>query len=49
MAEKLTWILEGLLLLGVFWMFIFDNKGLWVRPKSEGPDDDTHREIRSGQ
>jgi hypothetical protein len=49
MSEKLTWILEGILLLGVVWMFLLDNKGLWVRPKSRGPDDDTHREIRTGQ
>jgi len=49
MIEKLTLILEGILLLGVLWMFLFDNKGLWVRPKSRGPDDDTHREIRTGK
>jgi hypothetical protein len=49
MAEKLTWLLEGILLLGVVAMFFADNKGLWVRPTSQGSDDDSHREIRSGQ
>jgi hypothetical protein len=48
MTWQMTWILEGILLLGVFWMFMSDNKGLWTRPKSEGPDDATHREIRTG-
>jgi hypothetical protein len=49
MAEKLTWILEGILLLGVFWMFLADNKGLWLRPKPQGTDDEGYRELRSGQ
>jgi hypothetical protein len=46
---KLTWVLEGILLLGLFWMFLADNKGLWLRPKADGTDDDTHREIRTGK
>jgi hypothetical protein len=49
MTGTTTWILEGILLLGVVLMFVLDNKGLWVRPKSEGPNDDAHREIRTGQ
>jgi hypothetical protein len=49
MTWQMTWILEGILLLGVFCMFMFDNKGLWTRPKSDGPNDDAYRETRTGQ
>jgi len=49
MIEKLTWILEGFLLLGLFCMFISDNRGLWSRPRSWGTNDDTHREMRTGR
>jgi hypothetical protein len=47
MAEKLTWILEGIVLLGLAWMFLMDNKGLWLRPKPDGTNDDNYREIRT--
>jgi hypothetical protein len=49
MIEKLTWILEGFLLLGLFCMFLVDNKGLWLRPAPRGASDDSHREIRTGR
>jgi hypothetical protein len=49
MIEAMTWILEAILFFGVLCMFLTDNKGLWVRPRSLGPSDDSHREIRSGR
>jgi hypothetical protein len=49
MTWQMTWILEGILLLAVVWMFFLDNKGLWTRPKQEGPNDDAHREIHTGK
>jgi hypothetical protein len=47
MTVKQTLILEGILLLAVFRMFLDDNKGLWLRPKSDGPNDEGYREIRT--
>jgi hypothetical protein len=47
-SEAMIWVLEGIVLIGLFCMFLEDNKGLWVRPRSLGPTDDSHREIRSG-
>jgi hypothetical protein len=49
MIEAMTWVLEGIVLFGLFCMFLTDNKGLWVRPRSLGIGDDSHREIRSGR
>jgi len=49
MIEKLTWILEGSVLFGLVCMFLADNKGLWLRPKSRGTNDDSHREVRTGK
>jgi hypothetical protein len=49
MSEKWTWILEGFLLFGLVCMFLADNKGLWLRPKSRGANDDSYREIRAGK
>jgi hypothetical protein len=49
MIEAMTWVLEGIVLFGVFCMFLTDNKGLWVRPRSLGINDDSHREIHSGR
>jgi hypothetical protein len=49
MIEILTLALEGFLLLGLGCMFLADNKGLWVRPMSQGPDDDSFREVSSGK
>ncbi len=49
MIEKWIWILEGALLFGLFCMFIADNRALWLRPGSQGPDDDSHREIYTGK
>ena len=49
MFEKLTWILEGFVLFGLYHMFLVDNKGLWLRPKSRGTNDDSYREIRTGK
>jgi hypothetical protein len=49
MTGKWPWILEGILLAGIFWMFLDDNRGLWVRPAQQGNDDDSHREIRTGK
>jgi hypothetical protein len=49
MFEKLTWILEGLLLLGLYYMFLADNKGLWLRPKSNGTNDGSYGEMRTGK
>jgi hypothetical protein len=49
MAGKWPWILEGILLFGIFCMFLDDNRGLLVRPKSQGKNDDSHREIRTGK
>lgn len=49
MFEKLTWILEGLLLFGLYRMFLVDNKTLWLIPKSGGTNDDSYREIRTGK
>ncbi len=48
MIEKLTLVLEGLLLVGLLCMFLVDNSGLWSRPRSQGTNDDSHREIRTG-
>ncbi len=48
MIGKLTWILEGLLLLGLLCMFLVDNSGLWSRPRPQGTNDDSHREMRTG-
>lgn len=44
----IEWILEGLLLIGLFCMFVDDNRALWERPRSLGPTDDNHLEIPSG-
>jgi hypothetical protein len=49
MTENLIWLLEGILLLGLVAMFFADNTGLWVRPTSQGSDDESHREISTGQ
>lgn len=49
MFENLTWILEGILLVGLYHMFLADNTGLWIRPKSEGTSDDGWREMRTGK
>jgi hypothetical protein len=49
MIGKLTLILEGFLLFGLFFMFLVDNKGLWLRPRSGGTNDDSYREIRTGK
>jgi hypothetical protein len=43
------WILEGILLFSIFCMFLDDNRGLWVKPRSRGRNDDSHREIRTGK
>jgi hypothetical protein len=49
MIEILTLALEAFVLLGLCCMFLADNKGLWVRPMSQGPDDDSFREVSSGK
>ncbi len=49
MIEKLTLILEGFVLFGLFCMFLADNKGLWSRPKSQGISDHSHREVHTGK
>jgi hypothetical protein len=49
MLEILTLMAEGAVLLGLFCMFLDDNKGLWIRPMSQGPDDESFREVGSGK
>ena len=49
MIEKLTLILEGFLLFGLFCMFLTDNRGLWLRPKSQGISDLSNREVHTGK
>jgi hypothetical protein len=49
MFEKLTWILEGFVLFGLYHIFFVENKGLWLRPQSQGTDDDSYREISTGK
>ena len=49
MIEKLIWILEGAVLFGLYCMFLVDNRALWSRPRSQGTDDDNHREIYTGK
>jgi hypothetical protein len=49
MTEKLTLIVEGFVLFGLFCMFLADNKGLWLRPKSQGLSDHSRREVYTGK